>query len=245
MQSNQVKKEKYEDTHILKMWTPLKLEIDEGYNFVEKSMIHRFFSKLLYIIALPILCIYNKMFFGLKIIGKENLSKTSGGKIIVTNHIHPMDCTFVALAIAPSKLYFTTLKSNFEIPIIANIIKLLNAIPIPEKINAKKKFVESIDELLKKGEMVQFYPEGSMWPYYRKLRNFKKGAFEFAVKNDAEVIPMVYTYRQAKGIRKITNKKPLITLNILPPVKPRKDLEKTASIQSLKEDIYNSMNNIR
>lgn len=242
MQSKHTKNNE-ESKHILKMWTPLSVEIDENYKFVPRSKIYKLFSKIIYLIVLPILYGYNKLVHGLKIEGLDNLWKTVGGKIIVSNHIHPMDCTFAGIATSPNKLYFPTIKSNFEIPVICHIIKMLNAIPIPEGMDAKKKFIETIDNLLQKGNMVIFYPEGSMWPYYDKLRIFKKGAFKFAANNMVPIVPMVYTYRIPRGIRRIINRKPLITLTILPAVYPdiNKIEMKNEIAEELREQVHQKM----
>lgn len=230
-----------EHEHTLHMWTPLQVEVTKDYKFVPKSFLFHFFSWFVYFIIIPILGIYNYLWYGFRIQGREKLKLVKGGKITVTNHIHPMDCTFVSLATFPHKLYFPTLKSNLEIPVISKLIRLLCAIPIPSGMDAKKKFVKAIDTLLQTGKTVQIYPEVAMWPYHDRLRQFKNGAFEFAVKSQVPVIPMVYTFREPKGIWK-RKRKPCITLQILDPVYPNKEVNnrKEAVIQ-LREQVYDRM----
>lgn len=209
-----------ENEHIVSMPNTNKIEIDEDYDFIPSSIIFKIVSRLLYSIACPILYIYAKIFCGLKINGLENLRKTKGAKITVSNHVHFLDCAFVSISNFPSPIYFPTIESNFGIPIINVIIKLLNALPIPTKIESKKKFRESIDKLLKDEKTIHFYPEASLWPYYDKIRNFKNGAFIFATNNNVPIIPMVYTYRKPSNLMKYIKIKPYITLNILEPVYP-------------------------
>ena len=50
---------------------------------------------------------------------EENIQKVEEGKVTISNHIHPMDCTMNALVNFPCRTYFTSLASNFKIPVIA------------------------------------------------------------------------------------------------------------------------------
>lgn len=231
-----------EDSHVLHLWEPCKFEINDEFKFVNDNFLFNFFSNLLYLIAYPILVIINKFFFGFKIEGKENLEKVDGvGKVTVSNHVHPMDCTMVALGNMPSKTYYTSLESNFKIPVVRKIIKLLNAIPIPKDIKYTRNFMNSIDNLLKNGKTIHFYPEGSLWPYYTKIRHFKNGAFDFAVRNNVPVVPMVFKFKKSKAISNILKSKPTITLEILEPIYPDKMLEKKEAILDLKDKTYKAM----
>ena len=231
----------YEDEHIIKMWRPFKFKIKKNYKYINNGIIFKIFSTLLYIIVFPILLIFNKLMFGFKVYGRENLKKIKRGRITVSNHVHPMDCTMNAIVVAPRSLYFPTLQSNFEIPVVRHIIRLLHAFPIPEKNSQKKDFLDAIYNLLEKNKTVHFYPEASLWPYYKKLRKFKSGAFEIAVEKDAPIIPMVYKFVEPKGLRKIIKKKPLIELHILEPVYCDTNLGRSKAAHNLKDKVYNIM----
>ena len=230
-----------EDSHVLHFWQPCKFEIDEDFNFVNDNFIFNTFSNLLYLIAYPILIVINKFFFGFKIEGKENLENIDCGKVTVSNHVHPMDCTMVGLANAPKKTFYTSLENNFKIPVVRKIIKLLNTVPIPNDIKYTKNFMNSIDNLLKDNKTVHFYPEGSLWPYYTKIRHFKNGAFDFAVRNNVPVVPMVFKFNKSKKISNIIKTRTTITLVIKEPIYPNKLLSKKESILDLKERVYNTM----
>lgn len=231
-----------EDSHILHLCEPCKFEITEDFKFVNDNLMFNLCSNLLYLIAYPILVIINKFFLGFKIMGKENLETVDGiGKVTISNHVHPMDCTMVALGNMPSKTYYTSLESNFKIPMVRKIIKLLNAIPIPKDIRYTKNFMNSIDDLLKNGKTIHFYPEGSLWPYYNQIRHFKNGAFDFAVRNNVPVVPMVFTFNKSKTILNILKSKPTITLEILEPIFPDISLNKKDAILDLKNKAYTAM----
>ncbi len=142
-------------------------------------------------------------------------------------------------------MYYPTLESNFGIPVVRHLIKLLHALPIPKSIHAKIAFNHTIRKLLQNGKTVHFYPEGSLWPYYEKIRHFKIGAFRFAVENNVPIIPMVYTFRKSTGILKYIKKKPCITLTILAPVYPNPTSDKFEEIQNMKQEVYHKMNSIK
>ena len=233
-----------EDSHVLHFWQPCKFEIDEDFDFVNDNFIFNTFSNLLYLIAYPLLIVINKFFFGFKIEGKENLENIDCGKVTVSNHVHPMDCTMVGLANAPKKTFYTSLENNFKIPIVRRIIKLLNTVPIPNDIKYTKNFMNSIDELLQNNKTIHFYPEGSLWPYYDKIRHFKNGAFDMAVRNQVPVVPCIFIFREPTGIRKRFKKKKDVTLKILKPVYSDGDKYIRQQVEELKEKTVKGMKDV-
>lgn len=151
----------------------------------------------------------------------------------------------IGIANFPKVTYYPTLESNFGIPIVRHLIKLLHAIPIPKSVSAKIEFNNTINKLLQNRRTIHFYPEGSLWPYYEKIRHFKDGAFRFAVENNLPIIPMVYTFKENTGLLKYIKKKPSITLTILEPVYPNINLDKFEKIKKMKEETYNKMNTVK
>lgn len=231
-----------EDSHILKFWEPFKFDLSKGYQYINNSLLFKLLSDVIYyLIAVPILFILTKLVFDLKFEGRKNLTDVKTGKITVCNHVNVLDCCLIGLANFPEKPYFTSLESNFKIPIVRHLIKLLNTIPIPSQISCKKDFMEVINTLLITGSTVHFYPEGSLWPYYKKIRNFKTGAFDFSVKNNVPIIPCVIQYRKPTGIRKLIKKKDCITVKILEPEYPKATLTKKESVLELKERVHKKM----
>ena len=155
-----------------------------------------------------------------------------------------IDCAMIALSIFPRVPYFLTLQSNLQIPFIKYLVMLLRGVPIPRNKSGKEKMVNTINKLLKKGEVVGIYPEGHLIPYCDTIREFKDGAFNFSVKNSVPIIPIVFTYREVDDIRRFIKKKPFITLTILNPEYPNLEVSKE-SIKELKQRVYRKMNNER
>ena len=209
-------------------------------DLLHHSIIYKILSGLLYLIAYPILFLVTKLWLGLKVEGRENLSKMGDEYITVANHINMIDCAMIALTIFPRIPYFLTLQSNLEIPFIKYLVMLFRGIPIPRKKSGKEKMVNTIDGLLKRGEIVGIYPEGHLIPYYDGIREFKNGAFNFAVRNQVPILPIVFTYREPEGIIRFIKRKPFITLTILEPEYPKTEISK-ANVQELKNRVYRKM----
>lgn len=227
-----------DNNHVVKMWTPYNIQVDETYPFLPSKTFRRVTNGVK-AIAIPILSVINKAVFHLEIEGKENLAPLAGqGYITVCNHVNMLDCGMIANAVNRKDIVFTTIKENFEIPVVRIFVKLLGAIPIPRTVKAMQKFTEAVDTLLKEGHVVHFYPEGVLFPYYNGLRGFKRGAFSYAVKCDVPIVPMVITYHAPKSSFR---KKPTAKIHVLPPIYPDTSLPERERIHTLKCTATNSM----
>lgn len=231
-----------ENEDIIKMWEPLKFDIGLNYKYVKNNIFFKLISNLFYyIIVAPIIFLISKIIFGLRIEGKENLKNIKSGAISVSNHVQYIDCAMLGLAWFPRRIYYTAKTDGFKMPVVRHLVRLLYAIPIPEKISCKENFYKAIDDLLAKNKVVHFYPETSLWPYYNKLRNFKNGAFKIASKNNVPIIPFVFSFRKPTGILKLFKSKPCLILSVLPPVYPKQNLAFNERYLDLKENVYKKM----
>ena len=235
-----------ENEHIIDLWEPLEFNIDRNYEYVSKDIIFNTFSDILYyLIAYPILKVLTKIVYDLKIEGRENIDFLEKGAISVSNHVLFLDCAMVGLAWGLKRVYYTTLEGSFKIPFVRKLIKLLRAMPIPEKIKNREYFLKAVDEVLSNGDYVHFYPEAALFPYYKKIRNFKNGAFSIAIKNNVPIVPMVFTFREPKGIRKIFKKKKDVTLKILKPVTISEEgLNQKQKEELLKNKVHTMMEDV-
>jgi 1,2-diacylglycerol 3-alpha-glucosyltransferase len=230
------------NAHIVDMPTPFVYEVDENYRFVNRNIFFRLGSSLLfYLVASPLMSIAARLFFGLKIVGKRNMRYLEGGAVTVTNHVHFLDSPMVACTLFPRKPFFASLKSNFEIPVVRWLVRILGGIPIPESPKALHAFMESMRAELKKGRIVHFYPEASLWPRYKNLRPFKDGAFHLAVKSNVPVLPMVFAFREAKWPVSVLHKKSLITLIIGKPEYPGQNGSEKERVVNIREAVQDSM----
>lgn len=215
-----------ENEHLIHMWEPLEFNINENYQYIVKNKLFNIFSNMLYYgVAVPVIYVLTKILYDLKIEGKENLCNLDNGAVSVSNHVLILDCAMVGLAWGDKRVYYTTLEDSFKIPIVRHLIKLLRAIPIPKENKNKPYFMKALDNTLKSGDIIHFYPEASLWPYHKNIRNFKTGAFHFAVRNDVPIIPMVFTFRKPLGLRSFFKRKEDVTLTILEPINASKDIK--------------------
>ena len=224
----------------------LEFNIDETYKYVPKNRLYIFCSNILYYgIAFPILKILTKIIYDLKIEGRENIKDLESGAVSVSNHVLILDCAMIGIATSSKRIYYTASEDNFKIPFIRKLIKMLRAIPIPTNLKNREYFMEALDEELEKSNLIHFYAEGSLIPYCKEIRQLKNGAFDVAVKNNVPILPMVFTFREPQGIRKLFKKKQDVTLHILKPIKYEGDsnLDLKNQREILKENVYNEMSN--
>ncbi len=228
--------------HVVHLPTPFAYHVDEHYRFVNRSLPFRLGSNLLfYGIAVPVLSIASRLVFGLKIIGKKNLRYIKGGAVTVTNHVHLLDSPMVACTLFPRKPLFASLKSNFEIPVVRRLVRILGGVPIPESPKALGAFMEAMRAQLQRGRIVHFYPEASLWPWHDKLRPFKNGAFHLAVKSGVPIVPMVFTFRKPGWLVSKLRKKPLVTLTIGAPEYPAQSGSERSRVDGMREAVEGSM----
>lgn len=230
-----------DDEQVFHMWEPLDFKIKDNYDFVKKNLLFNIASNLLCIVIYPILWVINKIMFGFRIEDKENLKKVNGGKITISNHIHPMDCTMNGLIAFPTRLYYLTLRTNFNIPVIRHLIRLLYAIPIPEEQSKKEKFFTQIKNAIKQGKTIHIYPEGALWPYYEKIRKFKKGAFKIAVELNCPIVPIVFKFEEPSGIFKLYKNKKCIYAEVLEPIYPDNSINVNDRCTKLMTEVFESM----
>lgn len=146
------------------------------------------------------------------------------------------------LALRSKRVYYTTQEESFKIPFVRRLIRFLRAIPIPTENKYKPDFINALSKILSKGNVVHFYPEASLYPYCDNIREFKSGAFRFAIQNDVPIIPMVFTFNNPTKIRKLFKKKKDVTLTILPPIKYNKCFSNNKQdINNFKSIVYEDM----
>lgn len=230
-----------EDTHVFHLWEPLHFKVKENYAYISNSPLYNLVSNVLLIPVGLILIVFNKIMFGYRVIGREKI-RDDDGFVSISNHIHPMDCTFAGLIYFPKGIYYPTLESNFNIPFIRHLIRILHAFPIPKDSKEKQRFYEQINKALNDNEIIHMYPEGSMWPYYDKVREFKYGAFKMAVNANVAIQPIRFIFVEPYGIYRLYKRKKCIHAVVLDPIYPNTELDFEEQIRDLRERAYNSIN---
>lgn len=194
-------------------------------------------KKLIYQAIRLFLLVIFKLFFRIKVNGRENLPKT-GGVIMMSNHISAYDPPLLA-AIFSRPVRFMAKKELFENPIIRFVLFLADAFPVDRSkndITAVKKALS----ILKEKEVLGLFPEGTRRPE-GKLGTPKSGSVMLAFKSGAPILPV--------GIKNVKTKG-RITINIGEPFKldqfSGKRLskeERKKAAQYIKDKIKKQINN--
>lgn len=224
-----------------KNWAVMPSSIDITNPFKKQRLFFRIWYAWCYYSAVAISAVCSFIGFGLRARGRQNLAGFKGGAITVSNHIHNVDGTFIAVSLAPVRIVFTSIEGNFRLPLVRWINKWVGGVPIPTATHALRGFFDHTVNHLKDGKKVHFYPEGSLSQYCTGLRPFKKGAFHMAVNAGVPVIPIVLVQRPCTGLRRIFRRHPLFSAVICPPVYPDAALSGTRQVDDMRDRTYSVM----
>ncbi|MCL1812730.1 MAG: glycosyltransferase [Treponema sp.] len=213
-------------------------KLKQYYRRVKRNnYLKEFFCTLFYfVIAIPILAILNRCWFGLKIKNRRYLRKIKNtGAVAICNHIHEMDSPICAVGIPRRKLIFVSKPVNFTMTGAGPLVDILGSVPSPSSPRELQVFIYTLSKKLRERRLVLFFPEGEISHYNKDLRTFQRGAFYLAADARVPVLPIKITYRDPGGFYKLIRKKPCLTLVFGEPIFPDDTLSKNEAINELKE----------
>lgn len=195
--------------------------IDKNYIYIPRNPFVKLFRNLFYyLFAVPVLWVFCKIKFGVKVKGKDNLKLVKGGCVLIGNHSHPADGILSSVMVAnPKKNYLVCNKDAVQVVGGKYFTKALGALPLSDEPRGMMNLCDAIVELVQKGACVTIFPEACIWPNHTKLRPLNPACFHYAVKANVPVIPFAVTYRYAKG-KNYLNKKPKLNITICEPIIP-------------------------
>lgn len=166
------------------------------------------------------------------------------GVIITANHFNPYDNYAVYKAIEPllrgKRLYkiiregnYTTFKGLYGF-----FFRHCNTLPIPSKLSVWREMSDAVCTLISKNEKILIYPEQALWWNYKKPRPLKSGAFRFAVKSGAVVLPVFITMEDSKYLEPDGSKRQAYTLHFLKPIYADPDLSDKQNTEKMAEKNY-------
>ncbi len=142
--------------------------------------------------------IYYKLFYRVKVFGKENVIK-KGKCIVVCNHLGKSDVMVVG-ALYPDKTYFLSKKEWTKNKFLAWVFKVLGAIPI-DRDNPSLTSIKETLQVLKDDKRLGIFPEGTRNKETNEIKEIKQGTAMFAVKGRALVTPVII-YEKIKIFKK-------------------------------------------
>jgi glycosyltransferase involved in cell wall biosynthesis/1-acyl-sn-glycerol-3-phosphate acyltransferase len=218
-------------------------ELQKYYHKIKRgNRIKEFLCSLFYYIIVIPLYVFDFIFFGLKIRNKKLLKKIKrNGAVAVCNHVHQMDCTACAVALAWRKLLFVSLPSNFKLGIAGIFVNILGSVPTPTGPKETQIFIQTLSKLLRQRRTVLFYPEGERKNYDMQIRDFHRGPFYLSVDAQMPVVPMRIIFRKPDGVWKFFKKKPCFTLVIGDPIYPDPLLSPKNAVEDIQDRVRKSM----
>ena len=175
--------------------------------------------------------IYLKLAYGAKVVGKSNLKAVKGrGAICICNHFNFLDTLFVRHAVGYFRSFHTMTAKNNKGGFGGHVIRHGGMLPFSENYSATKNLIKETGRLIEKGKIINFYAERAMWINYQKPRPMKEGAFAYAVRFNAPVVPLFCTFdKNKKGrIKKLR-------IHVLPAIFPDERLIKKRRADDMRE----------
>ncbi len=218
-----------------------KKVIDEKFNYFRlDNFFIRLWSNFLYfIIVKPLIFLALKIYSHYKVVNRKVMKKRGkNGCFIYGNHTNYLpDAAFNSLLHA-GRNYVVTGSETVNIKGIVGLVQDLGAIPLGDTLEARKHFLESLEKKLKKNASITIYPEAHIWPYYTKVRPFKKDSFTYPYEFNVPVYSVATCYQKRRfGIR------PRIVHVVDGPFYPDKSLPRSKAIQLLRDQVHDSLVN--
>ena len=109
--------------------------------------------------------------------------------VVVANHLSLLDILVMFRLFKPFK--WVSKQENFKVPFIGWNMRLNRYIELQRGQRASvMKMMRACDDTLAQGSSIMMFPEGTRSPSGR-LRSFKTGAFEIALRNGVPILPIV------------------------------------------------------
>lgn len=193
--------------------------VSADFPYIHKNPLWRAAAAILYRgIVTPLVFLYCKICFGLRIKGKKHLRGLRGGYFLYANHTqHAADAFIPSLVSFPRKAYIVTGPSAVSVPCLRNVVQMLGAIPLPDETAGLRRFAEVLRTRISQGAAVCIYPEAHIWPYYTHIRPFRAGSFAYPADCGVPAVPYVVTYRARRVFKRLH---PCITVQIGEPIFP-------------------------
>ena len=231
-----------EDEHILHFRETCPFTIGPDYDYLRNRWWQQIIPIFIRILIAPLLFLLNFTALGFRIYGRKNLKAIQKrGTVTVCNHIHPLDCTMIYLALWHMRGYYLSLETNFKIPFTRHLIRMLGGVPISKEPHQLNALFNAMGKVLSRGHFVQVYPEAVLKPYCHTLRTFHPGAFRLAADNNAPVLPMVITLERPRALFAWYKRKRCLHLHILKPIEPDLTLKKRDCVRKLQRDCFEAM----
>ena len=138
-----------------------------------------------------------RIIFRIKYVNREKQPPKGTPYIVCSNHSHFFDVVPIGLALDP-QIHFMAKKEVFKTPFLRGVAKIMGAYPVNRggsDIGAIKKTID----LLKKGECVGIFPQGTRCPYKNpRETEIKDGIGMVAKRAGVGILPVAIKTKKGK-----------------------------------------------
>lgn len=148
---------------------------------MKSAVFHPKFQK----IAIPVVWLAFRLFFGFRVIGRENIP--DGPCVVVPNHVQNSDPCFVAVVLGNRTPVMAMAKKElFDIPFLGRLVTWLGAFPV-DRSKADLTAVKTSLRAVQSGNRLLIFPQG-----HRGGEDVagKQGAAMLAIRTKAPVLPV-------------------------------------------------------
>lgn len=218
--------------------------VGSDFKYVRNGILWRVGEFLIYrIVAIPVVFLIGKIMYGLRIRNRKAVKKLKGtGYYLYGNHTqNMMDAYTPSLCSFPKRAYIVTSPDALSIKGLRSVVTMLGGIPVPDGIKGVRPFRSALSTRIGQGRAVAVYPEGHIWPWYNKIRNFPDTSFDYPVSEHVPCIAFVTTFRERRFFKKLH---PHLTVTLSDPFYPDPDLPRGEARRELRDRVYSFMTDV-
>jgi 1-acyl-sn-glycerol-3-phosphate acyltransferase len=152
---------------------------------------------VLFTVILALVQLIDWLMYRIRIEGRKNLPRT--GAVLVSNHTLLMDPGIIAHALHPRRTYFTMLEETALIPWLGTFVRLLGAVPIPERPDSLRLLDGAARTAVRELGFIHVFPEGECFRGSQEIRPFHPGAFLLACRLSLPVVPVTTVLHERRG----------------------------------------------
>ena len=215
------------------------IEVSEKYRYSSSdNPVYLVVETLLYLIAVPIIFLMNKIIYRVSYKNRAVLRKAGRqGYFLYGNHTNAMlDAYNPALSALPKKAHIIVNPDATSIPGIRWLVKIFGAIPVPTSRPTMANFRACIQRHVEKGRVIAIYPEAHIWPWYTGIRPFPSVSFHYPAELDRPCFAMTNTYQKSRIFRH-----PRVVTYFDGPFHPDMSLPKKQRVEKLRNEVYAAM----
>jgi len=142
--------------------------------------------RLFYWLSYILLNVIFRILFGFRVIGNRYVP-LNGRVIIAANHQSFIDPLIVGASV-PREVFYIAKEELFRIPLLREIIRLYNAIPV-RRSHFDTRVVKQASSILRDEQAILVFPEGTR-SRSGQLQSAKMGVGMLALQNQADIVPM-------------------------------------------------------